>query len=66
QETKKNDDDDIPIIDHVYDLKDEESVKTVFEKLIKNAYNIGDKNKNSCQKYIRNSVRTRQRKLQKN
>ncbi|CAG8733191.1 6208_t:CDS:2 [Gigaspora margarita] len=60
---KQNNGDDIPIIDNVYDLEDEEAAETVFEKLIKNACNL---DKDSHWRYTGNSVRTRQRKLQEN
>ncbi|CAG8758589.1 10276_t:CDS:2 [Gigaspora margarita] len=63
---RNNNKDDIPIIDDAYDLEDEEAVETVFEMLIKNAHNIGNKNKNSCWRYTGSSVRTRQQKLQEN
>ncbi|CAG8832959.1 23320_t:CDS:2, partial [Gigaspora margarita] len=44
---KKNNGDDIPIIDNAYNLKDEEAAETVFEKLIKNACNIDKDSYNS-------------------
>ncbi|CAG8742529.1 26216_t:CDS:2 [Gigaspora margarita] len=54
---------DIPIIDNVYDLEDEEAAETVFEKLITNARNL---DKDSHWRYTGNSVRTKQQKLQEN
>ncbi|CAG8811317.1 25412_t:CDS:2, partial [Gigaspora margarita] len=60
---KQNNGDDILMIDNAYDLEDKEAAETVFEKLIKNACNL---DKDSCWRYNRNSVRTRQRKLQEN
>ncbi|CAG8676759.1 14145_t:CDS:1 [Racocetra fulgida] len=63
---KNNDKDDLLIVDNAYDLENEEAVETVFEKLIQNAYNISNENKNTRWRYTGNSVRTRQRKLQEN
>ncbi|CAG8754788.1 16081_t:CDS:2, partial [Gigaspora margarita] len=49
---KQNNGDDIPIIDNVYDLEDEEAAETVFKKLIKNAHNL---DKDSHWRYTGNS-----------
>ncbi|CAG8668432.1 31322_t:CDS:2 [Gigaspora margarita] len=49
---KKNNGDNIPIIDNAYDFEDDEAAETVFEKLTKNACNL---DKDSYWKYTGNS-----------